>query len=72
MYFVMKMKHHTVFVLQNKLLESMLIYYCYRILKIIVIFLIKDFNRFMANKTKYHRKNIFVNIAYNAFLAQKY
>ena len=63
----MKMKHHTVFVLQNKLLESMLIYYRYRILKIIVIFLIKDFNRFMVNKTKHHRKKHFCQYCLQCF-----
>ena len=31
MYWVMKMKHHTVFILQNKFLKSMLIYYYYQI-----------------------------------------
>ena len=34
--------------------------------------LIKDFNKFVTNKTKHHGKNIFVNIAYSAFLAQSY
>ena len=34
--------------------------------------LIKDFNRFMTNKTKHHDKNIFADIACNASLAQKY
>lgn len=33
-------------------------------------FLIKEFNRFMNNKTKHHGKNIFVNIAHNVSLAQ--
>ena len=31
---VMKMKHHTVFILQNKLLKNLIIYDYYRILKI--------------------------------------
>ena len=37
-YFVVTMKHHTAFILQNKLLKSMFIYYYHRILKIISIF----------------------------------
>ena len=37
MYFVVTMKHHTAFILQNKLLKSMFIYYYYRILKILSI-----------------------------------
>ena len=41
MYLVMKMKQHTVFILQNKLLKSMLIYYYYRYLKIIIMFWLK-------------------------------
>ena len=32
---------------------------------------IKDFNRPMINKTKHHGKNNFINIAYNASLAQE-
>ena len=38
MHFVVTMKHHTAFILQNKLLKSMFIYYYYRILKILSIF----------------------------------
>lgn len=34
--------------------------------------LIKDFDRFMTNKTNHHVKNIFIDIAYSASLAQKY
>ena len=37
MYFVVTKKHHTAFILQNKLLKSMFIYYYYRILKILSI-----------------------------------
>lgn len=33
-------------------------------------FLIKEFNRFMNNKTKHHGKNIFVSIVHNVSLAQ--
>ena len=29
-------------------------------------------NKRFDNKAKYHAKNIFVDIGYNAFLAQKY
>ena len=69
---VMKIEHHNVFILQNKLLKNILIYYYHRILKIPIV-LIKDFDRFMANKKQSIMvKNIFVNIAYNASLAQKY
>ena len=35
---VMKMKHHTVFILQNKLFKNLIIYYYYRILKKISTF----------------------------------
>ena len=34
MYSVMNMKHHTVFIPQNKLLKNMMMYDCYQILKI--------------------------------------
>ena len=34
--------------------------------------LLQDYNRFVTNKTKYHGKNIFVDIAYNPFLAEGY
>ena len=35
--------------------------------------LIKDFNRFMTNKTKHHgKKRSFFDIIFNAFLAKKY
>ena len=34
--------------------------------------LIKDFNRFMTNKTKHHGKKHFFDIAYKTFLTQKY
>ena len=33
---------------------------------------IKHFDRFMTNKAQFHGRNIFVSIAYNASLAQKY
>ena len=38
MYLAMKIKYHIVFILQNKLLENMLIYYYYRILKNAIVF----------------------------------
>ena len=66
----MKIKQHTVFIRQKQLLRNKLIYYYYLILKIPII-LIKDFGRFTTKKTKYHGKNIFINIDYNAFLVQK-
>ena len=56
----MKMNHHTIFILQNKLLKNINLlllsdsenyYYV----------LIKNFNRFMANKTEIMIKNIFAN-----------
>ena len=34
--------------------------------------LFQDYNRFVTNKTKHHGKNIFVDIAYNAFLVEEY
>ena len=58
-YLVMKMKHHTVFILHNKLLENMLIYNYCRVLKNFHYVLIKDFNRFMTDKTKHHGKKHF-------------
>ena len=61
------MKHQTIFIFQNKFLKNMLIL---SKLKNSHYFLIKDFNRFMANKTKHREKSIFVNIVYNAFLAK--
>ena len=66
----MKIKHHTVFITQKNLLKTILIYYL-RILKIPIIFLIKDLNMCMTNKRKLHGKRFFVNIAYNIFFAQK-
>ena len=54
----MKMKHHTVFILQNNLLKNMLIYYYYWNLKTPTV-LIKEIDRFMTNKTKYHGKKHF-------------
>ena len=62
MYLLMKMKHHTVFILPKKLLKSILIYYYYQILKIPIV-LIKDFDRFMTNKIKHHGNKHFVDIA---------
>ena len=38
MYLVMKMKHHTVFILHNKLLKNMLIYYYDQVLKNPIMF----------------------------------
>ena len=58
MYLVMKMKYHAVFILQNKLLKNILIYYYYWNLKIPTV-LIKEIDRFMTNKTKYHGKKHF-------------
>ena len=63
----MKMKQTTVFILQNKLLKNILIYDYYRILNISIV-LIKNCNR----KQNIRVKNIFVDITYNAFLAQEY
>ena len=37
MFLVMRIKLHTVFILQNKLLKNMMIYYYYRILKILIM-----------------------------------
>ena len=69
--FVMKTKHHTKFIIPNKLLKSILISYYYEIIKKSYYVLIKDFDIFMTNKTNMF-KIIFVNIAYHASLAQKY
>ena len=69
--FVMKTKHHTEFIIPNKLLKSILISYYYEIIKKSYYVLIKDFDIFMTNKTNMF-KIIFVNIAYHASLAQKY
>ena len=33
---------------------------------------IKDFNRFMCNKTKHKNKNIFANVVYNVLVVKKY
>ena len=38
MYLIRKVKHHTVFILQNKLLKHILIYYYYQILKLPIMF----------------------------------
>ena len=58
---VMKIKNQTLFVDLLLLLNSKIFRYA----------LIKYFDRFMTN-IKYHVKNIFVDIAYNASLAQRY
>ena len=60
------MKHFIAFILQNKLLKSILIHYCYRILKIPII------DRFMTKKMNHHGEKDFFNIPYKASLAQKY
>ena len=67
----MKMKHHAVPILQNKLLKNMLIYYYYRILKIPHYVLIKDFNRIMANKTKHHGKKSFCRFCCQCFSSSR-
>ena len=52
--------------------KNMLIYYYYQIPKNSHYVLIKDFNRFMTNKTKQNGKNNFCCYCYNDFLAQEY
>ena len=80
----MKIKHYTSFILQSRLLKSRLIcyfveyYYLFLLLNTIIVcyyckihfMLIKDFNRFMATKQGIMVRNIFVDSAYNASLAQ--
>ena len=68
----MKMKHHTVFILQNKFLKIMLIHYYYRIIKISVIFQWKVLIDLWLTKQGFMEKSIFVDIAYNASLGQRY
>ena len=60
------MKHLIGFILQNKLLKSILIHYYYRILKISII------DRFMTKKMNHHGEKDVFNISYKASLAQKY
>ena len=61
--FVMYTKHHTVFILQNKLLGNMLICYQYRPLKMLILFnyilIDYDFDRYMTGKRNYCGKNDF-------------
>ena len=63
---VIQMKHLITFILQNKLLKSILIHYYYRILKIPII------DTFMTKKMNDHGEKDFFNIPYKASLAQKY
>ena len=65
-YLVIQMKHLIAFILQNKLLESILIHYYSRILKTPII------DRFMTKKMNHHGEKHFFNIPYKASLAQKY
>ena len=37
-----------------------------------LIMCIKDFNRFMCNKTKNKNKNIFVSVVYNDLVVKKF
>ena len=67
----MKMEQYTVFVLQNKLLKNRLVLLLLSNFKNSHCVLVKYFNTFMTNTRKHHGKKHFVNIAYNAFLAQE-
>ena len=64
---VLKIKYHTTFILQKQTFEKYVDLLLISNNKNYYYVLIKDFNRFMANKTKHQGKKCFFNIAYNAF-----
>ena len=72
MYLFMKIKHHILFITQNKLLKNILIYYYYQLLKIPVIFHLKILIDLWLIKQNITVKNFFFDIAYIDFLAQEY
>ena len=69
MYLVIAMKQHTVF---TNFLEKSIYLLLLSNSENSCYVLIKDFNRFITNKTKPHGKKHFVDIAYYAFLSSNY